>query len=719
MANESTPRQALEDFLEILLKNGGEFELGDVVKQLSSQNRRLVSDFGKLEFVKRYPELFDYKLCREVGKSKPKVMVKLDVPLQFCIEAGESSGCVSKECTRLHLCPFFIKGNCKFGLKCKRSHNCGDEHTVRVLEHFRLRFLHTSSSSLLQEILKMTLDESELQRAAAKRSVPDICKFYNKGTCKKEDNCHCLHVCQHYIDGDCKFGRGCKRKHCFSDPQNRKVLEEYDIDRIGELQVLQRLKNRERKRPSSGRFDVQIPLKYKVVREAANTSIPSAKPKDEKGKDDTEICGFNLCNKCKYGNSCIHRHTELPYLWEFAVDGDNWESFSCDVNTMLEHSYCDVQNGECTVMIRGILCRVQFTDMTAVPVLPHAGTSSGMSALNCTNPKIQRLSTVSSVVAAAGHVFSTRWRWYWQDENNKWQSYDTPTDGHAASTTSGQCLEREYMAEKDSHSFSVSHRQYTLYFKGWYQQNDANKTKRPVRRRPAEFVTKQNMDEIIAQRRRTASLAQLGITSASLSEPDALPSHWNPIPDGEDYLCVKLDITSDEYKRVEKKFQETMDFSPKIIKIERVQNPDLWTFYTQKRNRMAKKAGKDPEERQLFHGTKADTVEAICQQGFDWRVCGKHGTVYGKGSYFACKAGYSHGYTANQFISSSHKHMFLARVLVGSYTSGNSSLTRPPPKDPTNPHVLFDSCCDYKTSPSLFVVFENGQSYPEFLITYA
>ena len=134
---------------------------------------------------------------------------------------------------------------------------------------------------------------------------------------------------------------------------------------------------------------------------------------------------------------------------------------------------------------------------------------------------------------------------------------------------------------------------------------------------------------------------------------------------------------------------------------------------------MAKKAGKDPEERQLFHGTKADTVEAICQQGFDWRVCGKHGTVYGKGSYFACKASYSHCYTANQFISSSHKHMFLARVLVGSYTSGNSSLTRPPPKDPTNPHVLFDSCCDNKTNPSLFVVFENGQSYPEYLITYA
>ena len=68
--------------------------------------------------------------------------------------------------------------------------------------------------------------------------------------------------------------------------------------------------------------------------------------------------------------------------------------------------------------------------------------------MNYKSPKIRRLSTVSSVVAAAGHVYSTRWHWYWQDENKKWQSYDTPSDGHAVNTTSSQCLEREYMAGK-------------------------------------------------------------------------------------------------------------------------------------------------------------------------------------------------------------------------------------------------------------------------------
>ena len=56
-----------------------------------------------------------------------------------------------------------------------------------------------------------------------------------------------------------------------------------------------------------------------------------------------------------------------------------------------------------------------------------------------------------------------------------------------------------FSPDNDCHSFSASHHRYTLYFKGWYQQNDVHKTKRPVRRRPADFVTKQNMKDI-AQR---------------------------------------------------------------------------------------------------------------------------------------------------------------------------------------------------------------------------
>ena len=70
-------------------------------------------------------------------------------------------------------------------------------------------------------------------------------------------------------------------------------------------------------------------------------------------------------------------------------------------------------------------------------------------------------------------------------------------------------------------------------------------------------------------------------SSSASAELDCLPSHWRPISDGEDFSCVKLETISDEYQRTEKKFQDTMEGRHIIIKIERVQNPDLWIRYNQ------------------------------------------------------------------------------------------------------------------------------------------
>ena len=81
-------------------------------------------------------------------------------------------------------------------------------------------------------------------------------------------------------------------------------------------------------------------------------------------------------------------------------------------------------------------------------------------------------------------------------------------------------------------------------------------------------------------RRRASALASPKSSSAP-SERDGLPSHWRPLSDGEDFSYVKLETISDEYKRTEKKFQDTMEGHHMIFKIERVQNPDLWTRYTQ------------------------------------------------------------------------------------------------------------------------------------------
>ena len=129
----------------------------------------------------------------------------------------------------------------------------------------------------------------------------------------------------------------------------------------------------------------------------------------------------------------------------------------------------------------------------------------------------------------------------------------------------------------------------------------------------------------------------------------------------------------------------------------------------------AEKAGKGPkvEERQLFHGTSNfETVRGICINNFDHRLCGEYGTGHGNGAYFATTVRDSH-----RFTSPPERYLFLARVLVGEYTNSDPSYTRPPAK-PGSVHDLYDSCVDNVENPSIFVVFDTKQYYPEFLLLY-
>ena len=133
---------------------------------------------------------------------------------------------------------------------------------------------------------------------------------------------------------------------------------------------------------------------------------------------------------------------------------------------------------------------------------------------------------------------------------------------------------------------------------------------------------------------------------------------------------------------------------------------------------MAEKAeregrSRDVTELLLFHGTDSlDTVRGIAINNFDHRLSGKNATMYGEGAYFAKNAKYSHAYTKPP-----DHFMFLARVLIGEYTKGERSYKRPPSK-PGAAHELYDTCVDNISSPSIYIVFDTKQYYPEFLIQY-
>jgi hypothetical protein len=63
------------------------------------------------------------------------------------------------------------------------------------------------------------------------------------------------------------------------------------------------------------------------------------------------------------------------------------------------------------------------------------------------------------------------------------------------------------------------------------------------------------------------------------------------------------------------------------------------------------------------------------------------------------------------------RYMFRAQVLVGKFTQGSSDYRRPP-EIPGESHKLYDACVDSPIDPSIFVVFDRSQTYPEYLIKY-
>ncbi|CAL8385501.1 unnamed protein product [Boreogadus saida] len=200
--------------------------------------------------------------------------------------------------------------------------------------------------------------------------------------------------------------------------------------------------------------------------------------------------------------------------------------------------------------------------------------------------------------------------------------------------------------------------------------------------------------------------------------------HWDKTQVPEiGYKKVLLQDSSTEYKEVETLFRQTMTAFD-IVKIERIQNKCLWDQFQLQREQMTKRnGGHNVAERKLFHGTDSKFINAICCSNFDWQICGTHGTSYGNGSYFARDASYSHNFTRN---ASTVRSMFVSRVLVGHHTLGAAGDVRPPSKDGGEPlnsgalsrRTFYDSCANNIRSPSIFVVFDRPQIYPEFLLTY-
>lgn len=611
------------------------------------------------------------------------------------------------QCDSLHLCRYFVCGDCTFGLKCKNPHSLAIPYNQRILTRHGLHDL--TEKQLFQLLLQ---NDPYL--------LPEICSHYNKGngvhgSCKFTTTCTKLHVCLHHLQGDCKFGSSCKRTHVI-DAQGLKLLRGFSKENIANLFMTYRNKfviTGQQERPAA----VVAPLQELRISTPQPSHQPSQKntgsltssaclSKALSDADRDEICLFFIRRHCSFKDKCVRVHWHLPYRWQVLdSDGVTWKDL---VNMEdIEKAYCDpAHDTSCTdqpTPTSGIVRLLSYASST-----PSTVQSVDFMKMTYGGSPVRRLSTASSVSKPPHFILTTQWLWYWKEDGEKWLEYGQG-DGHTSVTS--QTLENVYLADRDTEiPFKEGKQQYVLHFKDatgtkqMYQENVKYKTKREVRRRP-RFVSAHDVEVKLNS-----------TTSPSSSTAESVPSNWdkNALPDF-GFKLIPLSKSAKEHNMIEKLFKFTMP-QGKITSIQRIQNPSLWKVFQWQRDQMKERNGGKPvNEKYLFHGTDESLIDAICDQNFDWRMCGVHGTAYGKGSYFARDASYSDRYA--RATGTLNKIMFVALVLVGEYTKGRSSYVRPPPK--TGSSTFYDSCVDSESNPSIYVIFEKQQIYPEYLISYS
>ncbi|XP_038157408.1 protein mono-ADP-ribosyltransferase PARP12b [Cyprinodon tularosa] len=441
-----------------LCDSSGSMQLQQLQQEM--QRRCNISDEDFLYIIHGCPMRF---LLVPEGSSY-KVVGRTSLRLCSSYSHGEPCG---EGCQQLHLCLFYFYGNCRFGKgrkPCKFSHDVYSKHNYGLLRECTLQ-------ELKEDELFLLLLQNDPQL------LPKVCIYYNKGSaphgsCNLRDSCNNVHLCQHFVQGSCKFGHMCKRQHTI-DQHGQRVLEKRGLGRdiIADLPNIYRnvhhLKAAAAASPAAASPAAASPAAPSPTADNAAWFCKAAQTDDAE-----EICLHFIRNSCKFQRNCRQVHFHLPYKWE-VHDGSGWS----DLENMeeIEEDYCDPAKTHSSDYQR-----VDFETMT-LESMP-----------------VRRLSTVSSVKKPPHYNLTTKWLWYYKREPGNWLEYGQLDEKQQSTSVTSQTLEEAFLSGKTAEvNLMKGQKAYVVSFKDMYQRNPKHNTKRRVVRRP-RFVSKAEVDKLVA-----------------------------------------------------------------------------------------------------------------------------------------------------------------------------------------------------------------------------
>ncbi|KAI1238906.1 hypothetical protein IHE44_0011997 [Lamprotornis superbus] len=534
---------------------------------------------------------------------------------------------------------------------------------------FSCKYSHDIMNAENKKVLKKHdlsgLSENELQVLLLQNDpffLPDTCQFYNtKGNrCMQQNNCNKLHVCRHFLKGSCKFPQ-CIMSHNLLDGHAMRVLETGGIDGkvASNFQAIYDFKhvefNKEQKKvygPSS------------TVPAQSQDQLPTGAGNKDKGPSSTvpaqsqDQLPTGAGDKDKGPSSTIPAQSQ-DQLPAGAGNKGKKDNSSDESSKDSKKDNCD----EICLFYVWKYCKNKDKCKSVHYHLPYKWEIYDGLFWN-------ELSMMEEIEKA-----------YCDPKNSSLQSRNINFQTMTCSSS---------LVRRLSTPSSVTKPTFLLTTQWiWYWKNNQEKW--------VEYGEQEEGNSM-------TSPSSAIIENLYQADPSAI------VPFQAGQHQYELNFKEMTQTNITFKTQRQVCRRPKFVSSEDVQK--IKTGQKEKMKR--ENGGKEVQEKLLFHGTDITSMKTICTQNFDWRICGSNGTNYGKGSYFARDACYSHAYC--RATLQGHL-MFVARVLVGDYVKGNADYVRPPKKC-ADKLWFYDSCVDNELNPSVFVVFEKHQIYPEYIVEY-
>ncbi|XP_052785025.1 uncharacterized protein LOC128220605 isoform X2 [Mya arenaria] len=230
--NTSPNREEIPLSIEKIEHSSEEFKciLGEKIMKIVMQSdreavkiRRIFQRFAEqnkpsLENIECLRKFIKSRYAQSAVKVHSKTVETPQLDLKICpIYTKEVRN--NHECSDLHLCKFYLIDGCS-NERCKFGHNFKTKHNQKVLALHRVENLHGNEIRLICKDV----------RSRNSTTLPIVCRFYNRGQCNKNTSCPFLHICNFFIEDDCKFTPRCKRSHYFYDNQPSEVLRRHGLE---------------------------------------------------------------------------------------------------------------------------------------------------------------------------------------------------------------------------------------------------------------------------------------------------------------------------------------------------------------------------------------------------------------------------------------------------------------------------------------------------------